>query len=79
MKTHAGLREVKHSGARLLGGIDNTIAVKTGFTRASGFSAALVTLENDRTIITVAMGRYTTRDLIDKLRELISASIEPTR
>ena len=79
MNTHAGLREVKHSGIRLLGTFDNALAVKTGFTRASGFSAALMTLENDKTIITVAMGRYTTRDLLEKLQELISAATEPTR
>ena len=79
MKTHAGLREVKHSGVRLLGEIDNTIAVKTGFTRASGFSGVVITSDEERTITTVAMGRYTTRDLVDKLRELIGAAIEPTR
>ena len=79
MKTHAGLREVKHSGVRLLGEIDNTIAVKTGFTRASGFSGVVITSDEERTITTVAMGRYTTPDLVDKLRELIGAAIEPTR
>ena len=78
-KTHAGLRELKHSGARLLGEIDNTIAVKTGFTRASGFSGVVMTSEEKRTITTVAMGRYTTRDLIDKLQELIGVTTESRR
>ena len=79
MKTHAGLREVRHSGIRLLGTFNNALAVKTGVTRASGFSGVVMTLEEDRAITTVAMGRYTTRDLVDKLRELISVTTESRR
>ena len=65
MNTHAGLLEIKHIGISFFGTCANALAVKTGFIRASGLSAALMTFENDQTIIRLAMARYTTLDLVD--------------
>ncbi len=54
-------RKIRHSGRRLLNDYDYATAVKTGYTRASGFSGAMIAEKRGDRIIVVVFGGKSTK------------------
>ena len=71
--TSAGVRTIKSSARRLLSSDESIIGAKTGYTRASGYSAAVYNAQLGKRVITVMFGgrSITTRNHhLKKLRDL---------
>jgi len=54
-------RNIKHSGHRLIKDYEEAAAVKTGYTRASGFSGAMIAERKSDRIIVVLLGGKSTK------------------
>ena len=54
--TDAGLKTVEHSGLRLLNEYDGIEAVKTGYTRAAGFTGMAVVARGTKSVFAVVLG-----------------------
>ena len=71
--THIGVKNVKHSGRRLLSDDFRILGAKTGYTRAAGYNGLTYSVSGSKKIITVVFGgrSKTTRNaLIKKLNDL---------
>lgn len=73
--TDAGVKKVDSSSKRILLNIEGVEAARYGHTRAAGFSAALYVTRNDKSIVVVVLGAVSTRELLDRLVDLIDANI----
>jgi len=66
----AGVKKVAHSGRRLLQNYEKALAVKTGFTNASGFSGAMIADHENEVLIVVVLGGRSTKTRNDQMVRL---------
>ena len=63
-------RQIKHSGQRLLKDYEHASAVKTGYTRASEFSGAMIAEKRSDRIIVVVFGGKSTKTRNEQMVKL---------
>lgn len=63
-------RTIQHSGHRLIKDYKEAIAVKTGYTRASGFSGVMIAEKRNDRIIAVVFGGKSTKTRNAKMIKL---------
>ena len=68
--TSAGVRTIKSSARRLLNSDETIIGAKTGYTRASGFSAAVYNSQLGKSVIIVMFGGRSTTTMISQIHKL---------
>lgn len=72
----AGIKKVKHSGRRLLETYEGVEAVKTGYTRAAGFTGMAVVTRDTRAVLTVIFGGRSTATRNARMAELLDMGLE---
>ena len=68
--TSAGVRTIRNSARRLLNSDNTIIGAKTGYTRASGFSAAVYNSQLGKSVIIVMFGGRSTTTMISQIHKL---------
>ena len=68
--TSAGVRTIKSSARRLLNSDETIIGAKTGYTRASGYSAAVYNSQLGKSVIIVMFGGRSTTTMISQIHKL---------
>ena len=68
--TSAGVRTIKSSARRLLNSDETIIGAKTGYTRASGYSAAVYNSQLGKSVIIVMFGGRSTTTMISQINKL---------
>ena len=68
--TSAGVRTIKSSARRLLNSDETIIGAKTGYTRASGYSAAVYNSKLGKSVIVVMFGGRSTTTMISQIHKL---------
>ena len=71
VRTHAGLREVENSAARLLTEIDGIRGAKYGYSRAAGFNGAVYVQVRDKKFVAVIFGAKGRASLTNKMQALL--------
>ena len=72
----AGIKTVNHSGRRLLEAYEGVEAVKTGYTRAAGFTGMALVTRDTRAVLTVVFGGRSTATRNARMAELLNLGLE---
>lgn len=75
----AGVRTIKSSARRLLNSDKTIVGAKTGYTRASGFSAAVYNYRFGKSIIVVMFGGRSTTTMISQIHKLRDLGFKKAR
>ena len=68
--TSAGVKTIKSSARRLLNSDETIIGAKTGYTRASGYSAAVYNSQLGKSVVIVMFGGRSTTTMISQIHKL---------